>query len=67
MTEATGRSIAKTISWRVTGTASTLLISYLVLGNLQIAGAIASTQLVINTVLYFIHERVWNKIIWGRE
>jgi uncharacterized membrane protein len=32
-----------------------------------VASAIASTQLIINTILYFIHERIWNKIRWGRE
>jgi uncharacterized membrane protein len=67
VTDTAVRSIVKTVSWRLTGTASTFLISYLVLGSFAVASAIASTQLIINTILYFIHERVWNKITWGKE
>ena len=63
----TKRSLVKTISWRITGSSATFGISYLISGNFLIAGSIASIQLVTNTVLYFIHERVWNKIKWGRN
>ena len=24
-------------------------------------------QLTFNTILYFIHERIWNKIVWGTK
>lgn len=60
------RSLVKTISWRITGSGATFGISYLISGNFVIASSIASIQLVVNTILYFIHERVWNKITWGR-
>ncbi len=61
------RSLAKTISWRITGSGATFLISYAVLGNAAISGTIAIIQLTFNTLLYFIHERVWNKIKWGQS
>jgi len=61
------RSLAKTISWRITGSGATFGISYLISGNFVIASSIASIQLVSNTILYFIHERVWNKITWGQQ
>jgi uncharacterized membrane protein len=60
------RSLVKTISWRITGSGATLGISYLISGNFAIASSIASIQLVLNTILYFIHERIWNKITWGQ-
>lgn len=66
MTDTNKRSIAKTISWRITGSGATFLISYIVSGNLSIAGVIAVIQLTANTILYFIHERTWNRIKWGR-
>jgi uncharacterized membrane protein len=65
--DATKRSLVKTISWRITGSGATFLISYLISGNFVVAGSIATIQLVSNTILYFIHERIWNKIQWGRE
>ena len=67
MNESNIRSIAKTISWRITGSGATFLISYIVSGNIEIAGTIAMTQLMINTILYYIHERLWNKISWQKN
>lgn len=61
------RSLVKTITWRITGSGATFAISYAISGNFTIAGSIASIQLVANTVLYFIHERVWDKVTWGRQ
>ena len=61
------RSIAKTISWRITGSGATFLISYAVLGDITVSGTIAVIQLTFNTLLYFVHERVWNKIKWGQS
>ena len=61
------RSIAKTISWRLTGSFSTFVISYLVLGSFLVAGSIAIIQVTANTILYYVHERIWNKIKWGRS
>jgi len=67
MTDKPVRSFTKTISWRLTGTGATFLISYLMLRDVSIAGSIAIIQLVVNTILYYIHERIWNKIKWGKD
>jgi len=61
------RSLVKTISWRIIGTASTFAISYFILGNLLVSGTIATIQLTANTILYFLHERIWNSITWGKK
>jgi len=61
------RSLVKTVSWRLTGSFSTFLISYVVLGSFAIASSIALVQLIANTILYYMHERVWNKIEWGKR
>lgn len=61
------RSLVKTISWRITGSGATFLISYAVLGDITVSGTIAVIQLTFNTLLYFVHERVWNKIKWGQS
>ena len=65
--ETNKRSLVKTITWRLTGSGATFLIAYVMTGNLAIAGVIGITQMISNTVLYYIHERMWNKIKWGRE
>ena len=61
------RSMVKTVSWRVTGSTATFVISYAILGDLQTSGTIALIQLTFNTVLYFVHERLWNKLLWGQK
>ena len=60
------RSFAKTVSWRITGSASTFAISYIILGDASLSGTIAVIQLTVNTLLYFVHERLWNRIRWGQ-
>lgn len=65
MSETTRRSLVKTVSWRLIGSSAVLLISFLLTGNVALAGTIAIIQLVSNTLLYFIHERLWNKVQWG--
>lgn len=67
MSDLTRRSLVKTISWRITGSTATFLISYAILGNIAVSGTIAAIQLTFNTILYFIHERIWNKIHWGQR
>lgn len=66
MTETNTRSIVKTVTWRLTGSGATFLISYIMTGNLSIAGTIAVVQMTSNTVLYYIHERIWNRLKWGK-
>lgn len=61
------RSIVKTVTWRLTGSGATFLVSYAMTGNLTVSGTIAVVQMISNTILYYIHERVWNKIKWGKK
>jgi uncharacterized membrane protein len=59
------RSIFKTLSWRLTGSASTFIISFVITGNFVMSGSIAVAQIIANTLLYYLHERVWNSVDWG--
>ncbi|WP_430813571.1 DUF2061 domain-containing protein [Carboxylicivirga sp. RSCT41] len=61
------RSIIKTISWRVTGTIDTFLVSYLVTGKVGIAASISIVEVFTKLLLYYLHERVWNRIKIGKE
>jgi uncharacterized membrane protein len=60
------RSLLKTISWRLIGTLDTILISWVITGALTLAFSIGFVELVTKMVLYYFHERAWNKINWGR-
>lgn len=67
MAEKAYRSVAKTISWRTVGTLDTIIISYFITGNLAMAASIGSIELFTKMVLYYFHERAWNKISFGKE
>lgn len=59
------RSLAKAISWRVTGTIDTFLISWLITGQILLASGIALTEILTKIFLFWVHERVWCRIKWG--
>ena len=51
----------KSLSYRILSICITFVISYLLTGNLTIAGSIASIDALIKFVVYFLHERAWGK------
>lgn len=66
MAEKAYRSVAKTVSWRTVGTLDTIIISYFITGDLTMAASIGSIELFTKMVLYYFHERAWNKISFGK-
>lgn len=62
-----GRSFIKAVSWRTVGTFDTFIISFFVTGKVTIAGSIASIEIVTKILIYYLHERAWAMIPWGRR
>ncbi len=60
------RSLVKAVSWRVTGTIDTMIVSYLVTRQVKLALTISAVELVTKIILYYGHERVWEKLSFGR-
>lgn len=58
------RSITKSITWRITGTIDTFIISWILTGTPVIALGIAGTEVLTKVLLYWIHERAWNMSSW---
>jgi uncharacterized membrane protein len=65
--ESHARSVAKAISWRTTGSIDTFLVSYVITGSPVFAGSIAVTEILTKILLYYLHERVWSLVAWGRQ
>jgi uncharacterized membrane protein len=61
------RSLLKAFSWRIVATITTVFLVFIFTGNLVISGSVGIFELVLKTVIYYIHERVWNLIGFGRE
>jgi len=56
------KSVMKSISWRIVGTLDTMVISYLITGQVTIALSIGSVEVLTKTILYYFHERLWAHI-----
>ena len=57
----------KAISWRIIGTIDTFIISWIISGKAIIAGSIASVEVLTKVSIYWMHERAWNKLKWGKN
>lgn len=60
------RSWAKSITWRIVAVVSTFLIGYFMTGSWQFATSLTIISNSINFVLYYMHERFWLQVKWGR-
>jgi len=65
--ETNTRSIVKGISWRVVATTTTILIVYFFFGRLELAIAAGLTETILKVMLYWGHEKVWQRIHWGKK
>jgi adenylylsulfate kinase len=66
-TETHTRTFVKTIVWRAVATLLTGTVIYTFTGAAGDSIEIALFAAVISTVAYYIHERAWNKVRWGRK
>ncbi len=61
------RSVLKAISWRVIATLTTTLLVYAFTGRTDIAVTVGLLEAVTKIVLYYFHERLWNRLSVGRQ
>jgi len=61
------RSVFKTVSWRTLATLTTALLVFIFTKRIVIAFAIGSIEVAIKIFLYFFHERIWDKVSFGRK
>jgi len=60
------RSILKTISWRFWATLTTTILVFVFIGEIGLAVSIGLVEVVIKMLIYFLHERAWGAIKFGR-
>lgn len=61
------RSLTKAITWRLTGTMDTFILSILITRKMTFAIAISATELFTKIFLYYFHERIWERVNWGKD
>ena len=60
------RSLVKAVTWRVTGSFDTFVLGWLITGRYDIAGGIAGAEIFTKIALFYLHERAWSALSWGR-
>ena len=60
------RSLVKAVSWRLTGSVDTMIISFLITGKIKWALTISGVELFTKVALFYVHERIWEKLRFGR-
>jgi uncharacterized membrane protein len=61
------RSFIKSVSYRVFGTLSSFVVVYALTGKAKLSALIAFWETVLKIGIYYWHERIWDKIKWGRR
>ena len=61
------RSIIKSLTWRIIAVVLLAVTSFLTTGDLRTASLITLIYHSIQFGMFFIHERVWNMVSWGRS
>lgn len=65
--DSTRRSIAKALSWRLVATVITTALIFALTGKGEFAATVGLADTAIKFFTYFAHERLWNRIPYGRE
>lgn len=66
MTETHARSVVKAFSWRAVATATTMALVFIFTGSLTVSLGVGVADVTSKLVFYYIHERVWNQVDWGK-
>ena len=70
------RSVLKALSWRLIASGSTFIISFTIFTQTtttafrEVLGAVSlitGVDIIAKLVLYYLHERVWTNIQWGKS
>ena len=65
--EAHSRTIVKAISWRAFATLTTMAIVFLFTRRIMLSLGIGFAEIIAKITFYYLHERVWDKVSWGKS
>ena len=60
------RSLFKSLSWRLFAFIILIFVSFLALNDTKTSLILALCYNVVQVIMYYIHERIWNLIRWGK-
>lgn len=66
MVESRARSVVKSLSWRLVASLTTVALVFLFTGEVHIAFAVGGVEVAAKLVIFYLHERFWDRVAWGR-
>jgi len=60
-------SIMKALTWRVLASLDTTFLAFIVTGDIVAAVSIGGVEVFTKLFFYYIHERFWSRVSWGRK
>ncbi|MDH7598486.1 MAG: DUF2061 domain-containing protein [Sedimentisphaerales bacterium] len=61
------RSILKAVSYRVMGSAVTVVIAWVVTSQIALAAQIGVADTLVKILPFYVHERIWQRVPLGRK
>ncbi len=59
------RHIAKTVTWRIIATTTTVFFTWLVTSDWSVATSVGTFNVFVKSALYYFHERIWYRFNYG--
>ena len=60
-------SVGKALTWRLIASLDTTFLAFIVTGDMVVAASIGAMEIFTKLFFYYIHERFWSGISWGRR
>lgn len=64
--ESSGRSVLKAVTFRIVILVSDSIIVYAITRRFDVTISVMIFSNLSSTILYFLHERGWNMVAWGK-
>ena len=59
------RSILKGFTWRIIASITTMVVVYVITGDLALVASVGLVDVVVKVFFYYLHERTWGRVKWG--
>lgn len=59
------KALLKTLSWRAVASTDTLVVAWFITGSFAVAGSIMGVEVITKMVLYYLHEKGWER--WWKD
>ena len=59
------RHLIKAFTWRIIGSIDTVILSWIITGQLSFGLKIGAVELFTKILLYYLHERAWIRVKFG--